>query len=447
LVSKGEAVIIDPLRETTPYLQRLETDQVQLKYILETHFHADFVSGHVDLSKATGAPIVYGPNAHPNFDFYAAKDEEVLTFGVCSIKVLHTPGHTMESTCYLLIDENGKETALFSGDTLFIGDVGRPDLAQKAASMTQEELAGTLFDSLRNKVMPLSDNITVYPAHGAGSACGKNMSKETFDTLGNQKNTNYALRADMTREEFIREVTDGLLPPPAYFGQNVAMNKLGYTPFNEVMTSGLTPLDTPAFQSMDEDVLLLDTRPAAEFAQGFIPGSIFIGLDGQFAPWVGALIPSVMQKIALITSIGKEEEAVQRLARVGYDKVVGFLDGGFAAWKGAVDRIDRMEAEVVAKGLAAEEMLIDVRKPGEYDADHLTEVPNIPLDFINERMGDFPRDASIVLHCAGGYRSMIAASILKARGYQKVKDVIGGYSALSKTDLPKMSTVCSKGLI
>jgi rhodanese-related sulfurtransferase len=353
----------------------------------------------------------------------------------------------MESTCYLLIDENGKETALFSGDTLFIGDVGRPDLAQKAASMTQEELAGTLFDSLRNKVMPLSDNITVYPAHGAGSACGKNMSKETFDTLGNQKNTNYALRADMTREEFIREVTDGLLPPPAYFGQNVAMNKLGYTPFNEVMTSGLTPLDTPAFQSMDEDVLLLDTRPAAEFAQGFIPGSIFIGLDGQFAPWVGALIPSVMQKIALITSIGKEEEAVQRLARVGYDKVVGFLDGGFAAWKGAVDRIDRMEAEVVAKGLAAEEMLIDVRKPGEYDADHLTEVPNIPLDFINERMGDFPRDASIVLHCAGGYRSMIAASILKARGYQKVKDVIGGYSALSKTDLPKMSTVCSKGLI
>jgi glyoxylase-like metal-dependent hydrolase (beta-lactamase superfamily II)/rhodanese-related sulfurtransferase len=446
LVSEGEAVIIDPLRETTPYLQRLETDRVQLKYILETHFHADFVSGHVDLSKATGAPIVYGPNAQPNFDFYAAKDEEVLTFGACSIKVLHTPGHTMESTCYLLTDENGIETALFSGDTLFIGDVGRPDLAQKAASMTQEELAGTLFDSLRNKVMPLSDNITVYPAHGAGSACGKNMSKETFDTLGNQKNANYALRADMTREEFIREVTDGLLPPPAYFGQNVAMNKLGYTPFNEVMSSGLTPLDSSAFQSLDEDVLLLDTRPAAEFAQGFIPGSIFIGLDGQFAPWVGALIPSVTQKIALITSIGKEEEAVQRLARVGYDKVVGFLDGGFAAWKGAVDRIDRMEAEEVAKGLASDETLIDVRKPGEYDADHLKDVPNIPLDFINDRMADFPRNASIVLHCAGGYRSMIAASILKARGYQKVKDVIGGYSALSKTDLPTMSTVCTKGL-
>jgi rhodanese-related sulfurtransferase len=294
--------------------------------------------------------------------------------------------------------------------------------------------------------MPLSDNITVYPAHGAGSACGKNMSKETFDTLGNQKNTNYALRADMTREEFIREVTDGLLPPPAYFGQNVAMNKLGYTPFNEVMSSGLTPLDSSAFQSLDEDVLLLDTRTAAEFAQGFIPGSIFIGLDGQFAPWVGALIPSVTQKIALITTIGKEEEAVQRLARVGYDKVVGFLDGGFAAWKGAVDRIDRMEAEEVAKGLASDETLIDVRKPGEYDADHLKDVPNIPLDFINDRMADFPRNASIVLHCAGGYRSMIAASILKARGYQKVKDVIGGYSALSKTDLPTMSTVCTKGL-
>ena len=446
LVSESEAVIIDPLRETTPYLQRLETDKVRLKYILETHFHADFVSGHVDLSKATGAPIVYGPTAQPNFDFYAAKDGEVLTFGASSIKVLHTPGHTMESTCYLLIDENGKETALFSGDTLFIGDVGRPDLAQKAASMTQEELAGTLFDSLRQKIMVLSDDITVYPAHGAGSACGKNMSKETFDALGNQKITNYALRADMTREEFIQEVTDGLLPPPAYFGQNVAMNKLGYTPFNEVMKSGLTPLDSSAIQALEEDVLLLDTRPASEFAKGFIPGSIFIGLDGQFAPWVGALIPSVEQKIVLITSSGKEEEAVRRLSRVGYDRVIGYLEGGFAAWEGDVDRINRLEAEDVAKGLATEEILIDVRKPGEYDADHLTEVPNIPLDFINERMGDFPRDASIVLHCAGGYRSMIAASILKARGYQKVKDVIGGFSALSKTDLPKMSTVCTKGL-
>jgi glyoxylase-like metal-dependent hydrolase (beta-lactamase superfamily II)/rhodanese-related sulfurtransferase len=446
LVSKGEAVIIDPLRETTPYLQRLEMDQVQLKYILETHFHADFVSGHVDLSKATGAPIVYGPNAEPNFDFYAATDEEVLTFGTCAIKVLHTPGHTMESTCYLLTDENGKETALFSGDTLFIGDVGRPDLVQKAASMTQEELAGTLFDSLRQKIMVLSDDITVYPAHGAGSACGKNMSKETFDALGNQKKTNYALRADMTREEFIREVTDGLLPPPAYFEQNVAMNKWGYTPFNEVMKSGLSPMDSSAIQALEEDVLLLDTRSAGEFANGFIPGSIFIGLDGQFAPWVGTLIPSVQQKIVLITAVGKEEEAVRRLSRVGYDRVLGYLEGGFAAWEGDVDRMERLEAEDVAKGIATEEILIDVRKPGEYDAGHLTEVPNIPLDFINESMADFPRDASIVLHCAGGYRSMIAASILKARGYQNVKDVIGGFGALSKTDLPKTSTVCTKGL-
>jgi glyoxylase-like metal-dependent hydrolase (beta-lactamase superfamily II)/rhodanese-related sulfurtransferase len=446
LVSEGEAVIIDPLRETTPYLQRLEMDQVQLKFILETHFHADFVSGHVDLSKATGAPIVYGPNAEPNFDFYAATDEEVLTFGTCAIKVLHTPGHTMESTCYLLTDENGKETALFSGDTLFIGDVGRPDLVQKAASMTQEELAGTLFDSLRQKIMVLSDDITVYPAHGAGSACGKNMSKETFDALGNQKKTNYALRADMTREEFIREVTDGLLPPPAYFEQNVAMNKWGYTPFNEVMKSGLTPLDSSAIQALEEDVLLLDTRSAGEFANGFIPGSIFIGLDGQFAPWVGTLIPSVQQKIVLITAVGKEEEAVRRLSRVGYDRVMGYLEGGFAAWEGDVDRMERLEAEDVAKGIATEEILIDVRKPGEYDAGHLTEVPNIPLDFINESMADFPRDASIVLHCAGGYRSMIAASILKARGYQNVKDVIGGFGALSKTDLPKTSTVCTKGL-
>lgn len=445
LVSEGEAVIIDPLRETTPYLQRLETDRVRLKYILETHFHADFVSGHVDLSKATGAPIVYGPNAMPDYDFYAAKDEEVLVFGACSIKVLHTPGHTMESTCYLLLDEQGKEKALFSGDTLFIGDVGRPDLAQKAASMTQEELAGTLFDSLRQKILTLPDDISVYPAHGAGSACGKNMSKETFDSLGNQKNSNYALRTDMTREEFIQEVTDGLLPPPAYFGQNVAMNKSGYTPFNEVMTSGLTPLDSSCIQAMEEDVLLLDTRSAGEFANGFIPGSIFIGLDGQFAPWVGALIPSVEQKMVLITSAGKEEEAVRRLSRVGYDHVMGYLEGGFAAWQGSVDRIERLEAEDVAKGLASDATLIDVRKPGEYDADHLTEVPNIPLDFINERMGDFPRDASIVLHCAGGYRSMIAASILKARGYQKVRDVIGGYSALSKTDLPKMSSICTKG--
>ena len=443
VVSDGEAIIIDPLRETAPYLERLAADGVALKYILETHFHADFVSGHLDLSKATGAPIVYGPNAAPSFEFHSATDGEVLTFGGCSIKVLHTPGHTMESTCYLLFDEAGREKALFSGDTLFIGDVGRPDLAQKAASMTQEELAGTLFDSLRTKIIPLSDDIVVYPAHGAGSACGKNMSKETFDSLGNQKRTNYALRADMTKAEFIKEVTDGLQPPPAYFGQNVAMNKLGYQPYAEVLSKGLNPLSAPMFSALGDDVLLLDTRTAGEFSTGFIPGSIYIGLEGQFAPWVGALIPSVSQPIALITSPGKEEETVRRLSRVGYDNVLGYLQGGINTWVGPLDTIQRLNATDVEQGIGANEVLIDVRKPGEYEAEHLTDVPSIPLDFINERMAEFPKDKGVVLHCAGGYRSMIAASILKARGYNDVKDVIGGFGALAKTSLPKTAFVCS----
>ena len=437
IVSQGEAVIIDPLRETAPYLDRLQRDGVQLKYILETHFHADFVSGHLDLSKATGSPIVYGPNADPSFDFYSAKDGEFLTFGSCAIKVLHTPGHTMESTCYLLIDEHGKERALFSGDTLFIGDVGRPDLAQKAASMTQEALAGTLFDSLRNKLMPLADDIIVYPAHGAGSACGKNMSKETFDSLGNQKKINYALRADMTKEEFIQEVTDGLQSPPVYFGENVAMNKSGYAAFDSIKQRGLTPLSSEEFIALDDDVVLLDTRSADEFGLGHVPGSIFIGLDGQFAPWVGALMPSVKQRIALIAPIGREEETVTRLARVGYDNVLGYLNGGISAWEGSLERIDRLTATEVEAGLPSEEIIVDVRRPGEYSAEHLEGVPNIPLDFINERMDAFPKDKTLVLHCAGGYRSMIAASILKARGFHRVKDVIGGYNALSKTALKK----------
>lgn len=437
IVSQGEAVIIDPLRETAPYLDRLQRDRVQLKYILETHFHADFVSGHLDLSKATGSPIVYGPNADPSFDFYSAKDGEFLTFGSCAIKVLHTPGHTMESTCYLLIDEHGKERALFSGDTLFIGDVGRPDLAQKAASMTQEALAGTLFDSLRNKLMPLADDIIVYPAHGAGSACGKNMSKETFDSLGNQKKINYALRADMTKEEFIQEVTDGLQSPPVYFGENVAMNKSGYAAFDSIKQRGLTPLSAEEFIALDDDVVLLDTRSADEFGLGHVPGSIFIGLDGQFAPWVGALMPSVKQRIALIAPIGREEETVTRLARVGYDNVIGYLNGGISAWEGSLEKIDRLTATEVEAGLPSEEIIVDVRRPGEYSAEHLEGVPNIPLDFINERMDAFPKDKTLVLHCAGGYRSMIAASILKARGFHRVKDVIGGYNALSKTALKR----------
>ena len=443
VTSGSEAIIIDPLREITPYMSRAEADGVTIKYILETHFHADFVSGHLDLAKATGAPIVFGPMADPQFAFHSAKDGEVLPFGDCSVRVLHTPGHTMESTCYLLIDENGREHALFSGDTLFIGDVGRPDLAQKSAAMTQEELAGTLFDSLRNKIMPLADHIIVYPAHGAGSSCGKNMSKETFDTLGNQKMVNYALRSDMDRSDFIKELTNGLLPPPSYFGMNVAMNKKGYDSIQVVMARGLKALSRDQFTSLMPEALILDTRPATEFAQGFIPGSIFIGLEGQFAPWVGALIPDVKQEIILVTPDGKEEETVRRLARVGYDNVRGYLDGGIHAWNDALDSIGRVEASEVEQGLTANELLIDVRKPGEYESEHLVDVPSIPLDFINERMAEFPKDIELVLLCGGGYRSMIAASILKARGFEGIKDVIGGYAALAKTNLPKVTVACA----
>ena len=443
LVSDNEAVIIDPLREIEPYLERAKRDGVQIKYILETHFHADFVSGHVDLAKATGATIVYGPNASPSFDFHSAKDGEFLHFGALKMEVLHTPGHTMESTCFLLYNNDGNPEALFSGDTLFIGDVGRPDLAQKAATMTQEDLAGLLYDSLRSKIMTLPDSVTVYPAHGAGSACGKNMSKETFDTLGNQKKVNYALRSDMDRSTFIKELTDGLLPPPSYFGMNVAMNKKGYDSIHDVMARGLKALSRDQFTSLAPEALILDTRPAAEFAQGFIPGSIFIGLEGQFAPWVGALIPDVAQEIILVTPDGKEEETVRRLARVGYDNVLGYLDGGIRAWNDSLDSIGRLEASQVEQGLAVNELLIDVRKPGEYESEHLADVPSIPLDFINERMAEFPKDKELVLLCGGGYRSMIAASILKARGFEGIKDVIGGYAALAKTDLPKVTVACA----
>lgn len=444
IVSGDEAVIIDPLREVDPYIERAKADGVRIKYILETHFHADFVSGHIDLAKATGAEIVYGPTAAPSFDFHLAEDDAILTFGNCSIRVIHTPGHTMESTCYLVRDENNKDHSLFSGDTLFIGDVGRPDLAQKAASMTQEELAGLLFDSLRSKIMVLGDDVWVYPAHGAGSACGKNMSKETFDTLGNQKKTNYALRSNMTKSEFVKEVTDGLLPPPGYFGFNVAMNKGGYDSINEVMERGTRPLNEKEFEQLSQDALILDTRSAGDFANGFIPGSIFIGLDGPFAPWVGALIVDVKQPILLIVDKGREEEAVKRLARVGYDNVLGYLNGGLTNWSGEIQIIERLTSDQFIEGKNDSTVLIDVRKPGEYEANHFENVPNIPLDFINEQMDGFPKNTPCILHCAGGYRSMIAASILKSRGFHHIKDVIGGYDALSKTDLPKVQVACSK---
>jgi hydroxyacylglutathione hydrolase len=448
ITSNGEAAIIDPLRETAPYIERANRDKVRIKYIFETHFHADFVSGHVDLAKATGAKIVYGPNAVTSYESYSAKDGEFFTLGNISIKIVHTPGHTMESTCFLLIDESGREHALFSGDTLFIGDVGRPDLAQKAANMTQEQLASTLFHSLRDKIMTLPDHVIVYPAHGAGSACGKNLSKETVSTIGDQKKQNYALRFDMSEAEFVKEVTDGLLPPPGYFGMNVQMNKSGYDTISKVMKRGNTPLSVKAFETAANETgaVMLDTRNAQVFSEGFIPNSINIGLDGQFAPWVGAMLPDVNQPLLLITAEGMQEEVIKRLARVGYDHVLGYLEGGFEAWRasgGEIERVDRITANSLASYLTDDTMIIDVRKPGEFEAEHVKGAINIPLDFINEKMSLFPRDKHFVIHCAGGYRSMISASILKARGYDHFQEVAGGFVAISKTAVPKTNFTCS----
>ena len=447
ITSNGEAAIIDPLRETQPYIERLEKDRVQLKYIFETHFHADFVSGHVDLSKKTGAPIVYGPTANPAFDAVVASDNQIFELGNVKIKVMHTPGHTMESTCYLLIDETEKETALFSGDTLFLGDVGRPDLAQKAANMTQEDLAGLLYESLYNKILPLPDDLIVYPAHGAGSACGKNMMKETVDTLGNQKKMNYALNQP-DKEAFVKAVTDGLLPPPAYFGMNVAMNKKGYQNFEKVLTQGMKALSVNEFEAAAESTgaLIIDTRSDKAFAQGFIPQSVNIGLGGDFAPWVGALVMNVKQPILLVTDTGKEEEAVTRLSRVGFDNVLGHLKGGFDAWKTAgkeTDKVNRITAEQFSSEIKiGTDTIIDVRKESEYAAAHIEEAYSKPLAYINEWVKDINPKNHFYLHCAGGYRSMIAASILQARGYRNFTEVEGGFNAISKTGVPKTDFVC-----
>jgi glyoxylase-like metal-dependent hydrolase (beta-lactamase superfamily II)/rhodanese-related sulfurtransferase len=447
VISENEAFIIDPLRETAPYLERLKQDGVTLKYIFETHFHADFVSGHLDLSKQTGAPIVYGPTAKPEFEAIIATDEQIFQIGKVQIKVLHTPGHTMESTTYLLINEEGKNEAIFSGDTLFLGDVGRPDLAQKAADMTQEQLAGLLYDSLMNKIMPLADDITVYPAHGAGSACGKNMMKETVDTLGNQKKMNYALNQP-SKEAFIAAVTDGLLPPPAYFGFNVAMNKKGYDSFEVVKERGLTALGVDAFETLVEatGAMILDTRLAAEFCQGFIPQAINIGVKGDFAPWVGALIGDVKQQIVLVTEPGMEEEVVTRLSRVGFDQVLGYLNGGFETWKASgkeVDTVHRITPdEFAAKFEAGKSMVIDVRKESEYEAEHVEDAYSKPLAYINDWTKDIQPDQHFFMHCAGGYRSMIAASILQARGYRNFTEIEGGFGAISKTEVPKTDFVC-----
>ena len=447
--SNGEAAVIDPLRETFPYIDRAKNDGAQIKYIFETHFHADFVSGHLDLAKDTGATIVFGPEANPSFKFHSAKDGEVFHIGALTLTVLHTPGHTMESTCYLLKDDKGKELAVFTGDTLFIGDVGRPDLAQKSADMTQEDLAGILYDSLRSKIMPLNDDVIVYPAHGAGSACGKNMSKETFSTLGEQKNSNYALQKELSKDDFIRELTDGLLPPPQYFGMNVSLNKSGFDRINEVISRGLNPLKLDDFEkfSMQDDVLVLDTRKASEFAKGHIPNSIFVGLEGQFAPWVGALVPDISQKIILVCEKGKEEEAVRRLARVGYDQVVGYLDGSFQNWldRGKLtETVDRITVdELLSLDLTAS-TIVDVRKPGEYEASHINDAHLLPLDFIQDNMDAYPKEP-FVLHCAGGYRSMIAASILKKSGIREIKDVIGGFNAIPANSEITSTFVCPSG--
>lgn len=448
ITSNGEAAIIDPLRETQPYLERLKRDAVTLKYIFETHFHADFVSGHLDLSKATGAPIIYGPTANTKFDAVIAKDNQIFELGKIKIKVLHTPGHTMESSSYLLIDENGKEHSLFSGDTLFIGDVGRPDLAQKSSSMTQEQLAATLFGSLRNKIMTLPNEVIVYPAHGAGSACGKNMSKETVSTIGDQKQSNYALRADMTEAEFVKEVTDGLLPPPSYFSANVAMNKTGYESFEQVFDNGMRALTVEAFEAAAEETgaLILDTRNNVEFWTGFIPQSINIGIDGDFAPWVGALVGDVNQNILLITELGREEETVTRLTRVGFDKILGHLSGGFEAWKNAgkeTDSLKRITATQFANEFKQEESkTIDVRKESEYAAEHVKDAYSRPLANINTWIKEINPKEHFYLHCAGGYRSMIAASILNARGYRNFTEVEGGFKAIAATSVPTTDFVC-----
>jgi len=448
--SNGEAAIIDPLREVSPYIEKAKNNKATIKYIFETHFHADFVSGHVTLAKETGATIVYGPMAKTGFESMIASDQQEFKIGALTLTVLHTPGHTMESTTYLLSDVSKKDIAIFSGDTLFLGDVGRPDLAQKSADMTQEDLAGILFDSLRKKIMPLADDLLVYPAHGAGSACGKNLSKETVGTLGDQKKTNYALRADMTKEEFIKEVTDGLLPPPQYFPLNVKMNKEGYEDIDTVIKTGTRPLSPQAFEvaANETGAIVLDVRHQNDFAKGHIPQSIFIGIDGGFAPWVGAMIGDVKQPILLVTPEGREEETVTRLARVGFDNTLGYLNGGISSWKKNGKTIDAVEGIDVEsfKPLAENSTIFDVRKPGEYLSEHLVNANSTPLDFLNNHMSEFPSKGNFYIHCAGGYRSMIAASILKSRGIHNLIDVRGGFSAIKEGGMKVSDYVCPSTL-
>jgi len=452
--SKGEAAIIDPLRETEPYIEMAKADGVKIKYVFLTHFHADFVSGQVDLAKKTGATIVFGPNANPNYDIHQGKDGETFNIGDITLKLLHTPGHTMESSSYLFIDKDGNTPYVFTGDCLFIGDVGRPDLAVKS-ELTQEDLAGHLYDSLRNKIMTLPDDTIVYPNHGAGSACGKNMSSETFDTLGNQKKTNYALRADMTKEEFIKEVTTGLKPAPQYFGNNVRMNKGINTSIDEILKRGNTPIDADTFKEMSEqkDILVIDTRTKEIYAEeGTVPGAWYIGVEGGFAPWVGALVKDINQKIIFIAEEGREQEVVIRLSRVGYDNTLGYLRGGIHSWKAAghkVDKIGSISATQFANRLkdGTMEVALDVRKESEYLSEHVVGVENFPLDYIHSNFAEIKPDKEYVLHCASGYRSLIAASIFMANGVKKVTDVRGGFKDIKDTGVKLTDYVCPTTLL
>jgi glyoxylase-like metal-dependent hydrolase (beta-lactamase superfamily II)/rhodanese-related sulfurtransferase len=443
--SEGEVAIIDPLRDPQPYIDMAKERGATIKYVLETHFHADFVSGHVDLAARTGAKIVFGPNAKAEYEIYQASDGEILPLGKVKIKVLHTPGHTMESTCYLLIDENGKNHSIYTGDTLFIGDVGRPDLAVKS-DLTKEDLAGHLYDSLHNKILTLEDEVIVYPGHGAGSACGKNLSSETFATLGNQKQFNYALQP-MSKAEFIEKVIDGLTPPPGYFPENVMMNKKGYNSFEEVMEQGTRGLSPAEFEmEVKQGALILDVRDAQTYKDGFLPHSMNIGLDGSFAPWVGALIHSVKRPLALVVDENRLEETVMRLSRVGYDNVVGFLKGGVEAWKAAgktLQTITSISAEELAKQMASEKIaVLDVRRPSEFLSEHVIGAENFPLDYIHDNIEKLDRNKTYYIHCAGGYRSMVASSILKANGFNNLIDVAGGFKAIKETNVPKTDYVC-----
>jgi len=451
--SDGEVAIIDPLRETQQYVDKASNENAKIKYIFETHFHADFVSGHVDLAKKTGAKIIFGPGAETNYEIHSAKDNEEFKLGNIIIKVLHTPGHTLESSTFLLIDENGKEHAIFSGDTLFLGDVGRPDLAIKS-DLTKEDLAGMLYDSLRNKIIPLPDDVIVYPAHGAGSACGKNLSKETVGVLGEQKNTNYALKADMTKEEFVKEVLDGIAPPPQYFAKNAMMNKSGYDAFDTVLKKGNNPLSPEEFETLAnlEDALVLDVRHEKEFIKAHIPNSIFIGIHGGFAPWVGALITDLKQPILLVTPEGREKETVTRLSRVGYDNTLGYLKDGMASWISAgkdIETIDSISSDEFSNHFNNETInVLDVRKDGEYKSEYLegNNIQHFALDYINENMHNIDKNNTYYVHCAGGYRSVIAVSILKARGFNHLIDVAGGFAAIKQSDLPTTNFVCPSTL-